>query len=158
MSTDAWILAMCWPDHIPEEKATSSPVPARSWFKALGTKGVVVSLVAAFHPLGQKHGSLWFVQLSRALIVGCEGWLAAVFTWQLQSQGIQLLMWSLAKCSEIKTRELPRQLHENRGRWKVSPERQILWEGKGGCELPRVAGFRKACSWTSPDKLVSPWP
>lgn len=47
-------LAMWWPDHLPGKKVTSSPVPARSWSEALGTKGLVVSSVAAFLPTGPK--------------------------------------------------------------------------------------------------------
>lgn len=31
----------------------------------------------------------------------------------------------------------------------------MLWDGKGGCELLRVAGCRNACSWTLSDTLVA---
>lgn len=48
---------------------------------ALVTGGLVVSLVAAFCPLGQNPGSLLcFMQLSRALMEGSGGWLEAVVT------------------------------------------------------------------------------
>lgn len=48
---------------------------------ALVIGGLVVSLEAAFCPLGQNLGSLLcFMQLSRALVEGFGGWLGAVFT------------------------------------------------------------------------------
>lgn len=47
-------LAMCWPDHLPGKKVISSPVPARSWSEAFGTKGLVLLSVAAFLPTGAK--------------------------------------------------------------------------------------------------------
>lgn len=31
----------------------------------------------------------------------------------------------------------------------------MLWDGKGGCELLRIAGCRNACSWTLSDMLVA---
>lgn len=40
-------------------------------------------------------------------------------------------------------------------RWKVSPERWMIWEGTGGCELPGIDGFRNTCGWISPDMLVA---
>jgi len=70
-----------------------------------------VSLVAAFCPLGQERvWLLGFTQLRRALIIGFEGWLAAVFVYNKAATKSRYAITNVVTSKMLrrkKTRKLP---------------------------------------------------